>query len=113
MAAYLSLVQQLLAGFATPSDVPANISASVTASATAAATSATSTPFALPTDLSSLFTLLLSFSALRDWAKLAVVGGAIELARRFVFGGYHSFINSFFITAHFEDQDASYGGSPI
>ncbi|KAJ7100648.1 P-loop containing nucleoside triphosphate hydrolase protein, partial [Mycena belliarum] len=65
-------------------------------------------PLVFPTDVSSLFTLLLSFSALRDWMKLAFLGGLIELCRRFLLGGYHKLVNSFFITACFEDEDASY-----
>ncbi|KAJ6598474.1 P-loop containing nucleoside triphosphate hydrolase protein [Mycena vulgaris] len=104
MAAYMPLVQQFLSGFTSQLDATANISAN----ATAAAATATGTPLAMPTDLSSLLTLLLSFSALRDWMKLAILGGLIETCRRFVFGGYHKLINSFFITACFEDQDASY-----
>ncbi|KAJ7088644.1 P-loop containing nucleoside triphosphate hydrolase protein [Mycena epipterygia] len=103
-AAYMPLVQQLLAGFATPNPAAANANISATA-ATAAATAA---PMAMPTDLSSLLTFLLSFSALRDWAKLAILGGLIEMLRRFVFGGYYNLIDAFFITACFEDQDASY-----
>ncbi|KAJ7901609.1 P-loop containing nucleoside triphosphate hydrolase protein [Mycena leptocephala] len=62
----------------------------------------------MPTDLPSLLTLLLSFSALREWAKLAIIGGFIEICRRFVFGGYTKVVNSFFITACFEEQDSSY-----
>lgn len=103
-AAYMPLVQQFLAGFATP-----NAAASANVSATATTATATATPMAMPTDLSSLLTLLLSFSALRDWAKLAILGGLIEMLRRFVFGGYYNLVNAFFITATFEDQDASYG----
>ncbi|KAJ6551421.1 P-loop containing nucleoside triphosphate hydrolase protein [Mycena capillaripes] len=105
MAAYMPLVQQLLSGFTTQLNSAANISANATAPS---ATSATPTPFTMPTDLPSLLTLLLSFSALREWAKLAILGGVFEMCRRFVFGGYAKFINSFYITACFEEQDASY-----
>ncbi|KAJ7750454.1 P-loop containing nucleoside triphosphate hydrolase protein [Mycena maculata] len=105
MAAYMPLVQQLLSGFATQLGGPA---ANISASATSAEATATATPLTMPTDLSSLLTLLLSFSALRDWMKLAVLGGMIEICRRFVFGGYNKLINSFFITACFEEQDMSY-----
>ncbi|KAJ7472309.1 hypothetical protein B0H11DRAFT_2195949 [Mycena galericulata] len=101
MAAYMPLVQQLLSGFASSTT-------NISASATSATATATATPLTMPTDISSLLTLLLSFSALRDWMKLAILGGVIEMCRRFVFGGYHKFINSFFITACFEEQDASY-----
>ncbi|KAJ7705391.1 P-loop containing nucleoside triphosphate hydrolase protein [Mycena rosella] len=100
----MPLVQQLLAGFAGPPDAQANNSAP----AAAATTAATGTALAMPTDLSSLLALLLSFSALRDWMKLAVLGGFIELCRRFVFGGYATLVGAFFITASFEEEDASY-----
>ncbi|KAJ7217406.1 P-loop containing nucleoside triphosphate hydrolase protein [Mycena haematopus] len=62
----------------------------------------------MPTDLSSLFALLASFSALRDWMKLVVVGGVIEMCRRFFFGGYAKIVNSFYLTACFDEQDTSY-----
>ncbi|KAJ7768290.1 P-loop containing nucleoside triphosphate hydrolase protein [Mycena metata] len=106
----MPFVQQFLSGFAGQlGDSAANISGNTT---TASVVSATATPLAMPltmpTDLSSLLTFLLSFSALRDWMKLAILGGFIEMCRRFVFGGYTKLVNSFFITACFEEQDASY-----
>ncbi|KAF7369071.1 Mitochondrial chaperone BCS1 [Mycena venus] len=106
MAAYMPLMQQFLSAFTTPLDAAANVSANATAAASTA--SVTATPLAFPTDLSSLITFLASFSALRDWAKLVVVGGLIEMCRRFFFGGYAKIVNSFFITACFEEQDVSY-----
>ncbi|KAJ7040732.1 hypothetical protein C8F04DRAFT_1081926 [Mycena alexandri] len=113
MAAYMPLVQQFLSAYtAQLGGSTVNISANAT---TASVAGATATPLTsaltMPTDLSSLLTFLLSFSALRDWMKLAVLGGFIEMCRRFVFGGYTKLVNSFFITACFEEQDASYGGS--
>jgi chaperone BCS1 len=45
--------------------------------------------------------------------KLAFLGGLIEMCRRFVFGGYSQIVNSFYITACFEEQDVSYSGSNI
>ncbi|KAJ7621197.1 P-loop containing nucleoside triphosphate hydrolase protein [Roridomyces roridus] len=98
MAALLPLVQQLLSGFA-PQDLNASAPNVTHVSST------TGTP---PLSLSSLITLVLSFSALRDWMKLVVLGGIIEMCRRFVFGGFNKFIGSFFITACFEEQDSSY-----
>jgi chaperone BCS1 len=62
-----------------------------------------------PTDILSLITFLLSFSALGDWFKLIVLGGVLETFRRLAFHCYHKIYNSFFITATFEDDDSSYG----
>jgi mitochondrial chaperone BCS1 len=62
-----------------------------------------------PTDILSLITFLLSFSALGDWFKLIVLGGVLETCRRLAFHFYHRLYNSFFITATFEDDDSSYG----
>lgn len=64
----------------------------------------------VPADLSSLITLLFSFSALRDWLKIFVIGGFFETCRRFIFSFYYKFIGSFFITAHFKEDDSSFGG---
>jgi chaperone BCS1 len=106
MAAFMTLVQHFLSGFTAQLN---------TANATAAASvaSATMAPPPTPTDPSSLLVLLSSFTALRDWMKLAFLGGLIEMCRRFVFGGYAQIVNSFYITACFEEQDVSYSGSNI
>ncbi|RDB23454.1 putative mitochondrial chaperone BCS1-B [Hypsizygus marmoreus] len=63
---------------------------------------------ALPGDFSSLLTLLFSFSALRDWLKLIVIGGVFESCRRLATTAYRRFIDSFFITATFDQGDDSY-----
>ena len=76
-------------------------------------TSATPAPAPWPADFSSLLTFFFSFSALRDWLKLFVIGGLIESARRFLFVGYNKAYNSFFITATFFEEDDSYGQSTI
>ncbi|KZV96772.1 P-loop containing nucleoside triphosphate hydrolase protein [Exidia glandulosa HHB12029] len=62
----------------------------------------------LPTSFSDVFALLMTFHALRDWLKLIVLGGALETCRRLVFGTWAAFISSFFLTAHFEENDTSY-----
>jgi len=62
-----------------------------------------------PTDISSLITFLLSFSALGDWFKLIVLGSVLETCRRLAFHFYYKFYNSFFIKATFEEGDSSYG----
>lgn len=59
--------------------------------------------------LGSLLSLLLSLSALRDWLKLIVIGGFLETGRRFLFASYQKFIDSFFITANFQQDDSCYG----
>ncbi|KAF8159432.1 P-loop containing nucleoside triphosphate hydrolase protein [Crassisporium funariophilum] len=66
------------------------------------------TSSAFPTDLTSLFTFLVSFSALRDWLKLIVLGGVLETFRRLAFHLYYKLYNSFFITARFDEDDSSY-----
>jgi len=62
-----------------------------------------------PTDISSLITFLLSFSALGDWIKLIVLGSTLETFRRLAFHFYYKLYNSLFITATFEEDDSSYG----
>ncbi|KAF5373306.1 hypothetical protein D9615_007405 [Tricholomella constricta] len=62
----------------------------------------------MPADFSSVWTFLLSFSALHDWLKLIVIGGILETCRRAFYWGYNIFINSFFISATFQDGDDSY-----
>ncbi|KAJ7319082.1 P-loop containing nucleoside triphosphate hydrolase protein [Mycena albidolilacea] len=93
----MTLVQQFLSDFTTQLN---------TANATTAASATVAPP--MPTDPSSLLVLLSSFTALRDWMRLAFLGGLIEMCRRFVFGGYAQMVNSFYITACFEEQDVSY-----
>jgi chaperone BCS1 len=60
-------------------------------------------------DLASLWTFFLSFSALRDWVKLIVLGGALESCRRFASSLWSRLLESFFLTAYFEYEDDSYG----
>lgn len=60
------------------------------------------------TSLSSLFTILLSFSGLRDWLKLIVLGGALETLRRFASSLWGWAMGSFFVTVHLDNDDVSY-----
>jgi len=62
----------------------------------------------VPQNLSSFIALLFSFSAMRDWLKLIVIGGFFETCRRLVFATYGKIVNSFFICASFDQGDASY-----
>ncbi|KAH7921236.1 P-loop containing nucleoside triphosphate hydrolase protein [Leucogyrophana mollusca] len=47
-------------------------------------------------------------SALRDWAKLLVLGSFFETCRRLLSSLWSWAIDSFFVTAHFEEDDTSY-----
>jgi chaperone BCS1 len=62
----------------------------------------------VPQDLSSFIAFLFSFSAMRDWLKLIVIGGFFETCRRLVFSTYSKIVDSFFISASFDQGDASY-----
>ena len=73
------------------------------------ATASAATPMKIPTDFSSLLTFIYSFSALHDYVKLIVLGGAFETLRRLYSASYKSIMDRFFITATFESDDASYG----
>ena len=63
----------------------------------------------MPTDFSSLFAFLYSFSSLHDYVKLIVLGGAFETLRRLYSASYKSLMDRFFITATFESDDVSFG----
>lgn len=76
---------------------------------TSALPQATVPPLAIPADLTSLISLLFSFSALRDWLKLIVLGGFFETCRRVIFTQYAKFVDAFHITATFDEDDPSYG----
>ncbi|KAH8107701.1 P-loop containing nucleoside triphosphate hydrolase protein [Cristinia sonorae] len=43
-----------------------------------------------------------------DGMKLVVLGGTVETARRMASSGWSHFINSFFLTAHFSEEDYPY-----
>ncbi|KAK2467652.1 hypothetical protein APHAL10511_000507 [Amanita phalloides] len=62
-----------------------------------------STP--LPDELSSLVALMVSFSAIRDWLKFALVGVLLEACRRLSSIMYETLQDAIFITATFEDND--------
>jgi chaperone BCS1 len=62
-----------------------------------------------PLDLmASTFKMLFSASALRDWSILLVIGSLFETARRLLSSIWYASINAFFITAVFDEDDASY-----
>ncbi|KAI0940966.1 hypothetical protein AcV7_003195 [Taiwanofungus camphoratus] len=66
------------------------------------------TPFARQFDPLALLSMILSGSALRDWLKFIVIGSVIETCRRLLFSSWRSFLESFWITASFDDDDISY-----
>lgn len=101
---YFSIVQQI---FTSLTDV-----VSVNTTDAGPPTDPTEVPSILtniPNDGSSLFALLFSLSALRDWLKLIVIGGFFETCRRLILSGYTKLVRSFFISASFEQGDSSYG----
>ena len=65
-----------------------------------------------PTDLPSLIAFIYSFSAIRDYLKLIVLGGAFETLRRLSSASYTSLVDRFFIVATFESDDLSFGAYP-
>lgn len=67
------------------------------------------TPMKMPTDFSSLITFIYSFSALQDYFKLIVLGGAFETLRRLYSASYKGLMDRFLITATFESDDSSFG----
>jgi len=75
-----------------------------------APTSATSVVDSLSSisGLGSLVTMLLSFSGLRDWLKLIVLGGALETLRRFASSCWEWALAAFFLTIHLDNDDIAY-----
>ncbi|KAG9313108.1 P-loop containing nucleoside triphosphate hydrolase protein [Chiua virens] len=62
-----------------------------------------------PLDLvTSIVKMLFSAAALREWAIVLVIGSLFETARRFLSSLWYCLINSFFVTAVFEDEDVSF-----
>ncbi|KAI0049157.1 hypothetical protein FA95DRAFT_951366 [Auriscalpium vulgare] len=47
-------------------------------------------------------------SAFRDTQKLVVIGGTVETARRASVSSWNGFVDSFFLTAHFSQEDYPY-----
>ncbi|KAG6911034.1 hypothetical protein DXG01_005450 [Tephrocybe rancida] len=101
MATYLPMVQQFFT-----SATGSNLSA--TPPPTTNATTFPGRPATFPNEVSSIFAFILSYSALRDWLKLIVIGGIFESFRRLIMTCYYKFIDSFFIRASFDNNDPSY-----
>ncbi|KAI9440622.1 P-loop containing nucleoside triphosphate hydrolase protein, partial [Lactarius indigo] len=66
------------------------------------------TPLRMPTDFSSLLAFIYSISALRDYLKLIVLGGALETLRRLYSNSYSNLVDRFFLTATFESDDMAF-----
>jgi chaperone BCS1 len=49
-----------------------------------------------------------SAGAIQDTLKLVVIGGTVETARRASMSAWHGFVDSFFLTAHFSEDDYPY-----
>ncbi|KAJ7198596.1 hypothetical protein GGX14DRAFT_469953 [Mycena pura] len=58
--------------------------------------------------LRSLVQPLVSGSSVIDGMKLVVIGGTVETARRVSSSAWNHFVNSFFLTAHFSEEDHPY-----
>ncbi len=55
-----------------------------------------------------LWSFLITSPAFRDGAKLFLLGGSIESARRLLSLGWSRFVDSFFLTAEFEERDETF-----
>ncbi|KAG9019095.1 hypothetical protein FRB90_006409 [Tulasnella sp. 427] len=53
----------------------------------------------------SIITPLVNTSSLTDTMKLVILGGTVETARRVSASAWNSFVDSFFLTAHFNQED--------
>lgn len=58
--------------------------------------------------LTTIYKMLFSATALRDWAFLLVIGSLFETARRLLSLLWYWSINSFFVTAVFSEDDVSF-----
>lgn len=90
-------------------ETPTSVAQNYTSSYPSQNTTADVTPLKIPTDFSSLIAFVYSFSALRDYLKLIVLGGAFETLRRLYSASYTSLVDRFFITATFDSEDLSFG----
>ncbi|KAI0629346.1 P-loop containing nucleoside triphosphate hydrolase protein [Trametes polyzona] len=78
--------------------------AAASANATARAPFGASTPGA-PMGVAQLLVMLFSMSAVRDWAKLLLIGAVLEMCRRVLTKSWQSIHDYFWLTAVFELND--------
>lgn len=112
LASYVELLQPFLAGLnqnASPILAGAQTHLNMSNATSNSTIIPPPTSFSVPTDVSSLLAFLYTFSALRDWLKLALFGVALETCRRLYSYGYTRFWDQFFISASFESDDVVYG----
>jgi len=110
MATPLLLAQQVFSALTNSIPTSPSTAARINGTLTnATIPDATTQSAGLPGDISSLISFLISFSALREWLKILVFGSVLESLRRVAFHLYYKVYNSFFITARFDEDDASYG----
>lgn len=87
-----------------------NVSDAAAGNATAAVASVASfSPLQIP----SIISMVLSFSAVRDWIKLLLLGAVVETCRRVLTNSYYGLINYFWITATFDGNDECVGAQII
>ena len=99
----MDLIQASLVGLLQNGQPMVNVTANPNATETAR-DSATLPPL----NLSSILSFLLSFAALRGWLELFVIGGIIETSRRCALRLWAALIESFWLTACFDENDISY-----
>ena len=100
-AAVLQTVQTVLSALQ-PGSTDLNISEVI------AAANTTSLPSAEASNSFSPFLLvsrLLTVSAVRDWLKLLLVGGILEVCRRLLWRSWESIMNYFWITVTLDEGD--------
>ncbi|KAG7090230.1 hypothetical protein E1B28_011830 [Marasmius oreades] len=62
----------------------------------------------MPANILALFPLLFSFGALSGWVKIFLIGGLVETCRRWFGLFYENAVDSFYMTAVFDEDDVSY-----
>ncbi|KAK7062605.1 hypothetical protein VNI00_000093 [Paramarasmius palmivorus] len=100
-------LQQVLSNFlqASVPISPASNSSNVLASNTTQNSTQTSP---IPGSLLAMIPILFSFSGLHDWVKIVLLGGFFETCRRTFSMLYQKVIESFYMVATFDEEDASY-----
>lgn len=101
----VSVLQTVLTAIQSGS-LPLNATEVLAANATAPSPStvAAITPLSI-LQLPALIAHVLSLSAVRDWIKLFLIGGALELCRRFLTSSWSAIKNYFWITVTLEEGD--------
>ncbi|EEB95300.1 hypothetical protein MPER_05746, partial [Moniliophthora perniciosa FA553] len=104
-------LQEILTGIlqaTVPSSLAFNASSTLPSNATQNSSDASPLGSSAPGDLLAMIPLLFSFSASRDWVKIFLLGGFFETCRRIFSSLYQKALESFYMTATFDDEDVSY-----